>query len=342
MSICGRLMIRHTFLLMCAMASNSIVASAQQDSLQQQVADLVHRDSIKVLVTDSGLGGLSVCAAIDSLAASTGRYSGMQLIFANALPDSGSGYNRMKTIDEKVKVFNDALNGMVNTYRPDLILIACNTLSVVYPHTPFSRTAGIPVVGIVSMGVDLIAEELHRHPGSRVIVFGTETTIGAGTHKRLLVERGVPQDQIAVQACSGLAGEIERDAHGQRVEDAITRYVAEAMGTGTPLQGAVAGALCCTHYGYAAGLFRSAIARHTTGEVTILDPNMRMARMLFPPGQRSVHASPRVNVQVVSRAVITPEEMQSIGSLLRPVSERTAAALHSYELKRDLFPFLHE
>jgi len=328
---------------MCAMASNSIDAFAQQDALlQRQCAALVNRDSIKVLVTDSGLGGLSVCAAVDSLATSSGRYSHVQLVFANALPDSGSGYNRMKSLDEKVKVFNDALNGMVAAFHPDIILIACNTLSVVYPSTAFSHAATIPVIGIVSMGVDLITEDLQRHPGSRVIVFGTETTIGAGTHQRLLLERGVPPDQIVVQACSGLAGEIERDARGSRVEDAINRYVGEAIGKAMPLKGSVTGALCCTHYGYAASLFHSAIARRTEGEVTILDPNMRMARLLFPATQKSVHALPRVIVQVVSRAVITHEEIQSIGSLLQPVSERTAAALKAYELRRDLFPYIHE
>ncbi len=318
-------------------------ARGQQDStLDRQLADIVTKDSITVLVTDSGLGGLSVCAAVDSLARATGRYTQMRLIFANALPESGSGYNRMKSLDAKVHVFDAAIRGMVGLYRPDVVLIACNTLSVVYPLTSFAREAPMPVVGIVSMGVDLIAEELQKSPGSTAIVFGTETTVGAGTHKRLLVERGLPPDDIIAQACPELAGKIERDARGKGVQEAIAQFAAEAVAqSAVPVKNIVA-ALCCTHYGYCTGFFRSALSARTGGEVTILDPNVRMSRLLFPDDRRIPSASPEVSVRVVSRAVITSEECLSIGTLLLPVSAPTASALQRYELKRDLFPFSNE
>jgi hypothetical protein len=101
-------------------------------------------------------------------------------------------------------------------------------------------------------------------------------------------------------------------------------------------------ALCCTHYGYCTGYFQAALSKRTDGEVTILDPNMRMSRLLFPDDRRMASRSPEVSVQVVSRAVITQEEIRSIGALLLPVSAPAAAALGSYELKRELFPFSNE
>jgi glutamate racemase len=318
-------------------------ARGQQDStLDGQLAKIVQKDSITVLVTDSGLGGLSVCAAVDSLARATGRYKQMHLIFANALPESGSGYNRMKSLDEKVRVFDAAIRGMAGSYHPDVVLIACNTLSVVYPPPTFAREAPMPVVGIVTMGVDLMEEELRKSPGSTAIVFGTETTVEAGTHKRLLMERGVPSDHIIVQACPELAGKIERDARGEGVQEAIAQFADEAVAKSAAPMKKIVAALCCTHYGYCGGFFRTALSKRTGGEVTILDPNVRMSKLLFPDDRRIPSTSPEVIVRVVSRAVITSEEVLSIGTLLLPVSTPTAGALQRYELKRDLFPFSNQ
>lgn len=317
-----------------------LAVSGRQDATpERRLAEIVQQDSITVLVTDSGLGGLSVCAAVDSLARATGRYRAMRLVFANALPESGSGYNRMKSLDEKVRVFDAAIRGMVEAYHPDVVLIACNTLSVVYPMTAFSREAPMPVVGIVTMGVDLLEEELRRRPGGTAIIFGTETTIGAGTHKRLLMERGVRSDRIVAQACPELAGKIERDARGEGVKNAIGQFADEAVAQSAVSGQGIVAALCCTHYGYCAEFFQAALAQRTGGEVTILDPNKRMSTLLFPDDRRVPSASPEVSISVVSRAVITSEETVSIGALLLPVSPAAAAALERYELRRDLFPF---
>jgi hypothetical protein len=73
--------------------------------------------------------------------------------------------------------------------------------------------------------------------------------------------------------------------------------------------------------------------------VTVVNPNSRMSDVLFPAGAARRFSSPHITVRVVSRAVITPAEAASIGGLLEPVSQATAAALRAYELKRDLFPY---
>ena len=311
---------------------------------EQQLAALAGKDTITNLVTDSGLGGLSVCAAIDSLARATGRFGDVHLIFANALPDAGSGYNKMKSMERKVQVFDDALRGMTARFHPDLVLIACNTLSVVYPLTPFSRETHIPVIGIVSMGVDMLQEELERHPDRSAIVFGTETTIGAETHKRMLIERGIAPDRIVNQACPNLAGQIERDARGEAVRAAIRGFAVEAAGNRKHPDRGVVAALCCTHYGYCTEFFREALAGLTPAGITIIDPNMRMSQLLFPPADSTArrHATVRCTVRVVSRAEITEEEIRSISGLLAPVSLPAAAALRSYEFQTDLFPYTAE
>jgi hypothetical protein len=74
-------------------------------------------------------------------------------------------------------------------------------------------------------------------------------------------------------------------------------------------------------------------------DAVIVDPNARMGEVLFPPGAKRRVERPDVLVEVVSRAVITPEDTASIGGLVEPVSPATAEALRNYLLKKDLFPY---
>ncbi len=86
-------------------------------------------------------------------------------------------------------------------------------------------------------------------------------------------------------------------------------------------------------------MFGASLRSEGAADVVVVNPNIRMSDVLFPAGAARVHTSPQITVRVVSRAVITPAEQASIGRLLEPVSQATAAALRAYELKRDLFPY---
>ncbi|MCC6395857.1 MAG: aspartate/glutamate racemase family protein [Bacteroidetes bacterium] len=331
-------------LLMTAVVGTMMIASPKESRAQgsplARIGQLAERDTLKVLVTDSGLGGLAVCADIELRARQSGIYRRLQIIFANALPESNRGYNRMKSTAEKVRVFDDALGGMERWYAPDVILVACNTLSVLIPQTSFVTTSAIPVLGIVETGVDMLFEKLSADPRSTAVIFGTETTIGAGTHRRLLLERGVDSVRIVTQACPNLAGKIESDARGEKVVSAIAEFAGEAMGKIERTSDPVLVGLCCTHYGYAAREFEKAMRKRGAAGVEIVDPNSRMSNALFPPGRPRRAEGTDVSVEVVSRAEISPEEIASIGALVDSVSHPTAQALRTYELKRDLFPYV--
>lgn len=309
------------------------------DTAAARIARVVQRDSITVLVTDSGLGGLAVAADLDARVRATGVYRNVRIIFANALPESNRGYNKMQSTQQKVRVFNDALSGMAQRYAPDVVLVACNTLSVLIPQTAFVATSPIPVLGIVGTGVAMLYDRLMAVPGSTAIVFGTETTIGAGTHRRMLIERGIDPARIVTQACPNLAGAIETDATGTAVAEAVRGFATQASAAVAPGSRQLLAGLCCTHYGYAGERFREALAAHGAKHVELIDPNTRMNDVLFPPERARRSDRPVSTVEVVSRAVISPEEQASIGGLVATVSPATAAALRGYLLDRHLFPF---
>jgi len=125
----------------------------------------------------------------------------VNLVFVNALFSDQFGYNGLQTRAEKLMVFSSALQSTQDRYAPDIILVACNTLSVLVPDTAFAKASSVSVVGIVEEGVEQIAEQLSDKPSARNIIFATKTTVDEGTHKNLLLEQGFTDAQIMTLTC---------------------------------------------------------------------------------------------------------------------------------------------
>jgi glutamate racemase len=295
------------------------------------------KNKVTILITDSGYGGLSVCADIEKKFHSYFAFKDVRLVFYNSQPKSDLGYNKMKSKERKIKVFNNALHGMIKWYKPDIILIACNTLSVLYPETEFSKNSEIPVIGIVDFGVDMIYEKMKNDENTSVIIYGTETTIAANSHKNKLISRGIDSIRIITQPCKDLAGKIESDSRSEAVKNLINTYVTEAVKNLTNIKNKVLIGLCCTHYGYCSDIFYNAHIINNIKNIEIADPNSRMSDSIFVQEFQNKFKSTNVTVEVVSRVKIQPEEMNSIGGLIKKISVKTAKALNNYKFKEDLF-----
>lgn len=302
----------------------------------------MNKNETTILVTDSGLGGLSVFADIARQLEKTAPFEKITLVYFNAWPFPDKGYNHFPNMAAKAVVFNNAMEAMAK-YTPDTILIACNTLSVIYPFTAFSKATDIPVTGIVDHGMTLIYEQLKQTPDSRVAIFGTPTTTGENTHKRGLVKMGIDPSRIINQGCVNLAGKIERDPFGREVSQMIEANAKQAALKLGAFKGKVFAALCCTHFGYCSDLFSTALARHTRGEVFILNPNKRMAQInrLTPMadlGPAAIPFSfPKIDMKIVSRVFWEQPRINAYERLLRSVSPHTIEALKRYTWNKDLF-----
>ncbi|HSA95521.1 MAG TPA: aspartate/glutamate racemase family protein [Acidobacteriota bacterium] len=290
-----------------------------------------------VVLTDSGLGGLLICAGLESRLRHAEGDGRVRLVYVNAWPDAAHGYNDLPDLAARAAVFDRALAAMMS-FRPGLILIACNTLSVVYAETAFSRAPAVPVKGILDEGADLFYEALAREPARVLALFGTRTTIGSGEHARRLRARGIAPGRIVAEPCHGLAAAIDKDPDSEAVPGLVEGCVLRAvprLPTGAP----VAAGLACTHYGYAAAAFRASLVRHTGADVEVLDPGERLidglARGLRdrPPG-----AGERdVRVEVVSKIELGELQRRAVARRLEPVSACTAEALVGYTHAPDLF-----
>jgi glutamate racemase len=291
------------------------------------------------IVTDSGIGGLSICAEIEQALRLSGGHPPIRITYFNAWPEQGVGYNSLPDVQARATAFHRALTRM-GRLGPDRILIACNTLSILFGMTEFSRTTLVPVAGIIDAGVALFYEGLHADPRASLVILGTRTTIESQIHRDQLVAQGIRDTRIRGIACHGLAAAIEKDPESPAVAAAIEQCVCEADPSASPGGPWLVG-LACTHYGYVSELIRRAFEPRCGPRVRILDPNRRLAETVVASILRNRHGGvPVANaipVTVVSKVELYEDQRRAVARQIEPVSRITARALMNYTHQSDLF-----
>ena len=280
---------------------------------------------MRILITDSGVGGLSVVAYAERFVRTEGFTEPVQLTFANAAPANDYGYNSMPSHEAKIETFDRFLRNVTERYAPDMIYVACNTLSVLLPEIHPT----VPIKGIIETGIALLLAELEKDPRSIAMIFGTQTTIDAGAYPRLLQERGIAASRIVSQACPGLADTISEDREGTKARAEIEKWVRVAQASSLrPRDVPIVACLACTHYGYRKDLFASAL-----GHATVINPNESAVGDLFD----RAGASHDVDVEFVTRYPLPVTTVETLTWLLRDISPRTVDAMQHFEHIPDLF-----
>jgi len=293
-----------------------------------------------LLLADSGLGGLAVCAGVERRLREAGGLREVRLTYFNAAPASSWGYNDLPKLRDRVALLQRALTAM-ERLNPDRIVLACNTLSVLYERLNRRREGAPPVRGILEAGVRLFAEALAEDPEGLLLLLGTRTTIEAGAHRKRLRERGFPRGRMLSMSCHGLARAIEADPEGPQARSRIQDCAARLPALGRRCRRLFA-ALACTHYGFAARLIREAFEARAGQPVIILDPNERLAEeaaddavKAAAPGFRSGQAD--IRVRVLSKIPLPRDSREAIAARLRNSSEAAAEALLDCVFDPDLF-----
>jgi glutamate racemase len=287
-----------------------------------------------VLITDSGVGGLSVVAYAERFVRTRGFREPVRLTFANAAPANDYGYNSMPSRDEKLATFDRFLRNVAERFAPDSIYVACNTLSVLLPDTPYFASAPVPVSGIVETAAGLMLRALEADPRGVAMIFGTRTTIDAGTYPRLLAGRGVEPSRIVSQACPGLADTISEDREGTKTRAEIGGWVNAAIDKLQHAGAPVVACLACTHYGYRKDLFAEAFEERGL-DATVVNPNERAVDDIFGADAEGRHHD--VDVRFVTRYAIPDATVEALTYFLDPISPRTVAAMQKFEHLPDLF-----
>ena len=296
----------------------------------------------KIIVTDSGLGGLNVAAKIEKGLRDKNIPGKFEVIFYNSLPYSKFGYNLIKDVEDRVKLFDSALNGMAEHFSPNLIVLACNTLSVLFPKTKFSYEKEIPVYGIIEPGIEILNKRLKENENSAAIILGTETTVFSNVHKNSLFKLGIEPERIINQPCHYLESEIQVDPEGAATKELIKRFSGSAINAAGKDFEKLYFALCCTHYQYSTNVFQSLISEATDLPFEIVDPNVFLVKdvlELCNEDSKNDLKKNDVRSRVVCKFKIPPNEIEILNPLLEMESIPFANAFRNYEFNEDLFVY---
>ena len=306
---------------------------------------ILKESKIKIVFTDSGLGGLSIVADVYEKLRLLKIQIPVELIFSNALPETGKGYNRIPDMSRRIEIFNNVLNGIEKHFQPNLISIACNTLSVLAPKTNYYEHNHKKIIDIVNTGINTISSNNIADQNAYVIVFGTETTIQSDLHRQMLAKIGFLRNQIFTQDCPYLATEIELDYQSDKTKNIISESVSNVIRQLHNKNAKFLIYFACTHYGYVSDYFLDSFENNGFSNCKIINPNQSMVEYIINyinnlSSNIRVISNDLIKLRIVSRCIILPEEVQSISELVFPLSNGTVKALENYELKENLFNIL--
>ncbi|MCB0282697.1 MAG: hypothetical protein H6627_04850 [Calditrichae bacterium] len=282
---------------------------------------------ISIVFTDSGLGGLSVMVMFYKGLLERLSYikaDKIELVFFNALPENGQGYNRMGSMQLKVDTFNRALQEMESLYNPDAIAIACNTLSAVYPLTPFALKSR-ETFEIISSGRYLINQQRRKEPEIPVFAIATPTTVWSGAYE-------MNDPQVMQVSGANLASQIEMDHNGKDVKETLG-VIFNKIKTLTS-QKEIVLFLGCTHYGYIEDILLKESKKYDLQVNRIINPNvefsMELLNATIPIEKEKIKKTPEVSIRIESQALIDPSEIKSIRDLIMSESPEIANLLENY------------
>ncbi|MCA0424804.1 MAG: glutamate racemase [Proteobacteria bacterium] len=229
---------------------------------------------MKILMFDSGLGGLTVLAPV------RGARPDADIIYL--ADDAVFPYGALGEAELVQRVLS-VIEPVVARETPDIIINACNTAStLVLPH--LRQRYSIPVVGTVP-AIKPAAEQSKSRCFS---VMATPGTV-ARDYTRELVEKFAAGCAVTLVPCANLARLAEQHLRGETVSD--TALLAEMMPAFVEAGGQRTDTvvLACTHY----PLLMDRMAALAPWPVTWIDPGPAIARRVVQLlGERQEGAAP--------------------------------------------------
>jgi glutamate racemase len=226
-----------------------------------------------ILVFDSGLGGLTVYREIAAARPDAD--------FLYVADDAAFPYGAL-TETALVGRVVALMDKLIASHRPDLVVIACNTVSTLVLPV-LRRKFPLPFVGTVPAIKPACAQSFTR----RVSVLGTEGTV-AREYTRALIRDYAKDCRVTLVGSRHLAAYAEAELAGQPIGDAqIRAEIAPCFRDDGARTDTVV--LACTHY----PLLLDRLTRVAPWNVNFIDPAPAIARRvidLLGPAQASASA----------------------------------------------------
>lgn len=199
-------------------------------------------------VFDSGIGGLTVAAALKRLLPSE------TIFYIGDTARVPYGGKSRKTVER----YSIEIGGLLLAEQAKILVVACNTASAL--AVPRMRQIfNVPVQDVIAPGAAM-AERTTR--SKRIGVIGTRATIASGAYERA-IQAIDPEIEVFSAACPLLVPLIEEGMFDDTITDQVlARYLAPLLDQSIDTL-----VLGCTHY----PLAREAIARAAGEKITLVD-----------------------------------------------------------------------
>lgn len=239
-----------------------------------------------IAIIDSGIGGITVAVPLAQQLRTLNNCGPVDLEFIDVKPRRG-GYNDLPPLVQ-VEQFLSDLDAIRHKLAPDLIAIACNTLTAVYEAIADKRRPSTPVLGIIEPTCQTIAAWLRDNSDAPIRIFGTPTTIRSNSYPAKLYANPNANNPIISIACPGLPGLMESGAVSNSPQPDFQDWIAQARDTSRCPQADNPGlsVLACTHFALALKAVESQLHRGGLELDLILNPNDAMIsaiRGTIPP-----------------------------------------------------------
>lgn len=199
-------------------------------------------------VFDSGIGGLTVAAALQNLLPSE------MIFYIGDTARVPYGGKSRKTVER----YSIEIGGLLLAEQAKMIVVACNTASALAVPR-MQELFKAPVQGVVAPGAEAAVRATRN---GRIGVIGTRATIASGAYEHA-IHALQPDAQVFSVACPLLVPLIEEGMFDDPITDqVIKRYLTPLLNEGIDTL-----VLGCTHY----PLAREAIGRGAGDGVTLVD-----------------------------------------------------------------------
>jgi len=200
-------------------------------------------------VFDSGFGGLTVLKALLEVT------PGADYVYFG---DTARLPYGAKSVETVARYAVEAAH-YLESHGAQMLVIACNTATALALDRIIAA-AHVPVVGVVEPGAEAAAAATKNR---RIVVIGTEATVGSHAYRKALEARGL---QAREKACPLLVPLVEEGWVEHSITEQVARiYLAEAFADG--FHDADVLVLGCTHY----PLLKPLLERVAPGHVNIVD-----------------------------------------------------------------------
>jgi glutamate racemase len=224
-------------------------------------------------VFDSGIGGLTVAAALRELLPSE------NIFYIGDTARVPYGGKSQSTIER----YSVEISGLLLAEQAKVIVVACNTASALaVPH--LQELFKVPVIGVIAPGAEAAVAATRR---GHIGIIGTRATISSRAYERAIHALD-PDVRVIANACPLLVPLIEEAWLDDPVTDQIIRRYLEKL-VREEIDTLVLG---CTHY----PLLREAIKKFVGPEIQLVDSAHNCALAVRDLLKKEKLAAPKQNL----------------------------------------------